>query len=67
MHLLTHAWVARAVRLPAVLVVQRARLHDDSLYSPFTRRARSATGALRWRCRARTCGAAASRVVHLVC
>jgi len=28
LHLLTHAWVARAVRLPAVLVVQRARLRD---------------------------------------
>ena len=28
MHLLTHAWVARAVRLPAVLEVQRARLRD---------------------------------------
>jgi len=28
LHLLTHAWVARAIRLPAVLVVQRARLRD---------------------------------------
>ena len=28
MHLLTHAWAARAVRLPAVLEVQRARLRD---------------------------------------
>jgi len=28
LYLLTHAWVARAVRLPAVLVVQRARLRD---------------------------------------
>jgi hypothetical protein len=28
LHLLTHAWVARAVRLPVVLVVQRARFRD---------------------------------------
>ena len=48
LHLLTHAWVARAVRLPAVLVVQRlSSVRAFAMYSPFSRRARSATGALR--------------------
>jgi hypothetical protein len=60
LHLLTHAWVARAVRLPVVLVVQRARFRDAlavhlprPLRQPASQPHRPA-GALRRRCRA--CG-----------
>jgi hypothetical protein len=54
LHLLTHAWVARAVRLPAVLVVQRARLRDVLAVHPPRPRALPPAPCLRRRCRA--CG-----------
>jgi hypothetical protein len=54
LHLLTHAWVARAVRLPAVFVVQRARLRDVLAVHPPRPLRQTATGAPRRRCRA--CG-----------
>ena len=56
LHLLMHAWVARAVCLPAVLVGSSVRAF--AMYSPFTRRARSATGAL-----LTPCAGAAARAV----
>jgi hypothetical protein len=47
LHLLTHAWVVRGVP-SACLLCSWSSVRAFATYSPFTRRARSATGALGW-------------------